>query len=381
MDFRNYFDVLGVQKDAGFEEIKLAYRKLSKKFHPDLNEGNDYAKEKFFEVQEAYRNLSFRNNRNNTLIVQQQNRFYPGVYENGIDEPFFKRLDNGSDKEFIPKSSKIFSTTVWFLVAVAAVLVILYFTSAFDSRNGYVSGIITGFNLSPFSEKTMSEIAIKPGNPRPSKESQQKLAVIEREKANETRLNDTTASKKEDAGRNTDRKKFVYLEDYLTIKSHKELASFFGAGAVRKSTQTSLNREVNICSELKLKNGHTLFFVWEDENKYQKLRYLKAQISNNTETIKERGSRIYSKQGIYLGMPVIKLQELNASPVYFYGWGTGNSGVLAANKKGLVDFSNLNIKLACQDCSRKYLSSAKFSSADAVADNQDIYVRSITVAD
>ena len=54
---RDYYEVLGVAKDASDDEIKKAYRKLSKKFHPDINKEPD-AEEKFKEVAEAYEVLS-----------------------------------------------------------------------------------------------------------------------------------------------------------------------------------------------------------------------------------------------------------------------------------------------------------------------------------
>ncbi len=51
---KNYYHLLGVETDASIEEIKTAYRKLSKKFHPDVNGGDAFFEQQFKEIQEAY---------------------------------------------------------------------------------------------------------------------------------------------------------------------------------------------------------------------------------------------------------------------------------------------------------------------------------------
>ena len=55
---RDYYEVLGVDKNASEAEIKRAYRKVAKKYHPDMNPGDKEAEEKFKEAAEAYEVLS-----------------------------------------------------------------------------------------------------------------------------------------------------------------------------------------------------------------------------------------------------------------------------------------------------------------------------------
>lgn len=58
MAFIDYYKILGISKDATQEDIKKAYRKLARKYHPDLNKDNPNAQEKFQEINEANEVLS-----------------------------------------------------------------------------------------------------------------------------------------------------------------------------------------------------------------------------------------------------------------------------------------------------------------------------------
>ena len=54
MAAKDYYAILNIKRDADEKEIKRAYRKLAKKYHPDTNPNNKEAEQKFKEVTEAY---------------------------------------------------------------------------------------------------------------------------------------------------------------------------------------------------------------------------------------------------------------------------------------------------------------------------------------
>ena len=74
---RDYYEVLGINKSSSADQIKSAYRKLAVKFHPDKNEGDKGAEEKFKEASEAYHVLS------NPERKQNYDNFGHAAFENG----------------------------------------------------------------------------------------------------------------------------------------------------------------------------------------------------------------------------------------------------------------------------------------------------------
>ena len=97
---RDYYEVLGVSKDADQAAIKRAYRKLAKKYHPDTNAGDPGAEEKFKEVTEAYQVLGDEEKK------KLYDEFGHAAFQEGFDPEYARRAaqggfgGNGNFREF-----------------------------------------------------------------------------------------------------------------------------------------------------------------------------------------------------------------------------------------------------------------------------------------
>lgn len=91
---RDYYEVLGVNRNADAAAIKKAYRRLAKKYHPDMNAGNPDADIKFKEVTEAYNVLSDEEKR------KLYDQFGHAAFESGEDTSGFRGNPNANYQEF-----------------------------------------------------------------------------------------------------------------------------------------------------------------------------------------------------------------------------------------------------------------------------------------
>ena len=67
VQFKDYYETLGVSRTASEDEIKKAFRSLARKYHPDVAKDKKVAEEKFKEINEAYEVLSDPTNVRNTM--------------------------------------------------------------------------------------------------------------------------------------------------------------------------------------------------------------------------------------------------------------------------------------------------------------------------
>ncbi|HSD64092.1 MAG TPA: J domain-containing protein [Ignavibacteriaceae bacterium] len=90
MEFKDYYKILGVEKDATQEEIKKAYRKLALKYHPDRNPDNKQSEEKFKEITEANEVLSDPEKRKKYDQLGANWKYYqqPGAGGQGTEDFF-----------------------------------------------------------------------------------------------------------------------------------------------------------------------------------------------------------------------------------------------------------------------------------------------------
>ena len=87
---QDYYEVLGIGKQADEKEIKRAYRKLAKKYHPDMNPGDKVAEQKFKEVTEAYNVLSDKEKR------KLYDRFGHAAFDGSAPEGGYAGAGNGA---------------------------------------------------------------------------------------------------------------------------------------------------------------------------------------------------------------------------------------------------------------------------------------------
>src|SRR5579862_9523299 len=104
VEYKDYYQILGVPKTASDKEIKAAYRKLARQYHPDVNPGDKKAEDKFKDVGEAYDVLSDSDKRSKYDMygdqwkaASQGGGFRPGAGGQGVEFDFGSMGQGGLD--------------------------------------------------------------------------------------------------------------------------------------------------------------------------------------------------------------------------------------------------------------------------------------------
>ncbi|MDO4940835.1 MAG: DnaJ domain-containing protein [Erysipelotrichaceae bacterium] len=129
---RDPYDVLGVPRNASEEQIKEAYRKLAKKYHPDLNPGDTVAAEKMKEINAAYEQIKNPNSYQQQQYYQQQSSNYNNYNTNNYSnnnrtyyryynfDDLFRNMNNNNQRYYYQRSSSrgfnIFKLIIEFLI-------------------------------------------------------------------------------------------------------------------------------------------------------------------------------------------------------------------------------------------------------------------------
>lgn len=176
----------------------------------------------------------------------------------------------------------------------------------------------------------------------------------------------------------------IFAEDLLILDSHEYLVAVFGSQNVVKDVFYYTENETNKCSVLFPNTNREVIFIWDDEVNYRGIAFM--AIGGGLLTKKDAGfnqpleHNIWrSKQGIYSGMNLMELQELNGQDLNFYGWHLDQAGMLAPRNSGLIDFKRIGVVLSCLNCSDKQYWVNVVKSSDALAENRKIYVSTIII--
>ena len=100
MQFRDYYEILGVSRDATDDDIRKAFRKLARKYHPDVAKDKSSAEEKFKEINEAYEVLSDPENRKKYDRLGENWNQAGGMPEDAAHTYEYRNPGPGGDYEF-----------------------------------------------------------------------------------------------------------------------------------------------------------------------------------------------------------------------------------------------------------------------------------------
>jgi curved DNA-binding protein CbpA len=141
---KNYYEILEISPSAKLAEIKVAYKKLAFKYHPDKNPGNHIAEEKFKEVNSAYQVLSNEEKRLQYDFILLQHQFNRYNKATPTPPPYFRSGNKGTKRPFnykstpqpTPRENNIATFYAFSLVIIVALSVLVFHRAIKYYRQG-----------------------------------------------------------------------------------------------------------------------------------------------------------------------------------------------------------------------------------------------------
>lgn len=175
---------------------------------------------------------------------------------------------------------------------------------------------------------------------------------------------------------------FRYAEDFLRVSSHEYLAGIFGEQNVKRDVFHFTEQDKSNCTVLFPNTSMQVVVIWKDEENYKDI--LMILVGANTtqrsyRTVEQ--NKWTSSQGVRIGMSLSELNELNRSPVWFYGWESEQPGMVIANKKNKINLSNMAIQLTCLECSsdKLYSNTNVINSTNVLQKAERVYVSTLAL--
>jgi hypothetical protein len=180
--------------------------------------------------------------------------------------------------------------------------------------------------------------------------------------------------------------KVQYADDLLRFDSHEYLVSFFGENNVKKDLFYFSENESRNCSVLFPNTSHQVVFIWDDASSFRKILFIQISgaiaatstanynggISQNTWTF---------RNGIYSGMMIKDLLDLNAGDFQFYGYDSDYSLMIEPKNTGKLNFKRMGVRLTCFNCTGSRIMNQQAVSAETAVDNNlAIHVSSIMIS-
>jgi hypothetical protein len=178
-------------------------------------------------------------------------------------------------------------------------------------------------------------------------------------------------------------KDIVFAEDLLELGSQEYLAAAFGNQNVKKDSFYFTPTEGKRCTFIFPHTSRQAIFLWKDQDNFKDISFIIIgdQLTDEKNVNAVRLSNWRSKQGIYCGMSLREVQNINKQPINFYNWRTESAGFLAPQNKGELDFEKLKPVFNCMNCGFLYVDKDidVIQSGYSIEENQKVYVGSFVL--